>query len=59
MPLGRILWRASHKGILIDTERVEVYKQETLELLKIGKIWNAKIPITSYNPPLYDGLNTY
>jgi len=31
----------------------------SLELLKIGKIWNAKIPITSYNPPLYDGLNTY
>ena len=31
----------------------------SLELLKIGKIWNAKVPITSHNPPLYDGLNSY
>lgn len=31
----------------------------SVELLKIGKLWNAKIPITSYNPPRYDGLNTY
>lgn len=29
------------------------------ELLKIGKIWNSKIPITSSNPPFYDGLNSY
>ena len=31
----------------------------SIELLKIGKIWNSKTPITSYNPPLYDGLNSY
>lgn len=31
----------------------------SIELLKIGKIWNAKVPITSHNPPLYDGLNSY
>ena len=37
MPLGRILWRASHKGILVDTEKVEIYKQETLALLKIAE----------------------
>tara|TARA_R110000824_G_scaffold67836_6_gene175641 strand:- start:25441 stop:26520 length:1080 start_codon:yes stop_codon:yes gene_type:complete len=29
------------------------------ELLKIGKIWNSKIPVTSSNSPLYDGLNSY
>jgi hypothetical protein len=29
------------------------------ELVKIGKIWNSKLPITSYDPPLYDGLNSY
>lgn len=31
----------------------------SIELLKIGKIWNTKIPHTSGNPPLYDGLNSY
>ena len=31
----------------------------SIELLKIGKMWNAKVPITSFNPPLYDGLNSY
>jgi hypothetical protein len=31
----------------------------SIELLKIGKIWNAKVPVTSFNPPLYDGLNSY
>jgi hypothetical protein len=29
------------------------------ELLKIGKLWNSKIPITSHNAPFYDGLNSY
>ena len=29
------------------------------ELLKIGKLWNARVPVTSHNPPLYDGLNSY
>lgn len=31
----------------------------SIELLKIGKLWNAKVPVTSFNPPLYDGLNSY
>lgn len=31
----------------------------SIELLKIGKLWNTKIPLTSFNPPLYDGLNSY
>ena len=31
----------------------------SIELLKIGKIWNSKVPVTSHNPPLYDGLNSY
>jgi uracil-DNA glycosylase family 4 len=34
MPLGRLLWRASHKGIRVDTKRVESYKTETEGLLK-------------------------
>ena len=31
----------------------------SVELLKIGKMWNTKVPVTSANPPLYDGLNSY
>jgi len=31
----------------------------SVELLKIGKMWNAKVPVTSFKPPLYDGLNSY
>ena len=37
MPLGRLLWRASHKGIRVDVARVEEYKKETEGLLKIAE----------------------
>jgi DNA polymerase I len=37
MPLGRLLWRASHKGIRVDTKRVEEYRTETEGLLRIAE----------------------
>ena len=37
MPLGRLLWRASHKGIRINTKRINEYKKESEELLKTAE----------------------
>ena len=53
MPLGRLLWRASHKGVRVDIDKVNQYKQETEKLLsqaeealkeESGQILNVNSP---------------